>query len=193
MVIYEILLISVGLSLDVFAYALYKGAMMPEVSKGSLVKMCGIFTAWQMTSLVVGNLITNIHILGIQFSADRAAGHWELLSILIFLGLGVYMIVKSRKKEIIVERKEERLELKQIMIWACITSVDAFLAGIGFGFFETDFVIMTVTVGIVTALNVILGVYTGYWLGCQAKNKILATGGWLLLIGGIELLIREIH
>lgn len=190
MAAFEILMISVGLSLDVFAYALYKGAMMPEIRKGPLIKICTIFTVWQMASLLLGNMITNISM--IKTSAGRAAVHWRILSVIIFVGLGLYMIVKAGKQTVIIERKNGTVGVRQIAIWACITSIDAFLAGIGFGFFQTDFFFTTVSVGIVTALSVIVGIYAGYWMGCQSKNKIVTLGGCILLIGGIELLIRGI-
>ncbi|GAA0805890.1 hypothetical protein DWX43_20745 [Clostridium sp. AF19-22AC] len=191
MVLFEILMISVGLSLDVFAYALYKGAMLPEIRKSSLIKIGGVFTVWQMASLLLGNMITNIPM--IKAPAGRAAVHWRYLSVIIFLGLGLYMICKAGRQKVVIEKMEEHVELKQIAIWACITSIDAFLAGIGFGFFQTDFLITIITVGMVTAVSVVAGLYAGYWLGCQFKNKIVILGGGILLIGGIELLIRGIN
>lgn len=186
----EILMISVGLSLDVFAYALYKGAMMPGIHKPALIKIGCIFTLWQMASLLLGNMITNIPMVK---AAEKVAARWHFLSILIFSGLGLYMIFKGRRHQTIIEHKDDKVEIGQIAVWACITSMDAFLAGIGFGLFRTNFLITVITVGIVTAVSVILGIYAGYWMGCQAINKIVTLGGCILLIGGIELLIRGIN
>ena len=56
----EIILISIGLTMDVFAYALLKGAMMSEIRKMNLLKICSIFTFWQVISMILGNLLTNI-------------------------------------------------------------------------------------------------------------------------------------
>lgn len=190
MAVFEILMISVGLSLDVFAYALYKGAMMPVIRKSSLFKICSVFTVWQMASLLLGNMIANIPMLKIP--AGRAVIHWRILSVTIFEALGLYMIVKAGREKVIIERKDETMGVKQIAVWACITSVDAFLAGIGFGFFQADFFFTTISVGIVTVLSVIAGIYAGYWMGCQSKNKAVTLGGCILLIGGIELLLRGI-
>ena len=187
---FEILMISVGLSLDVFAYALYKGAMLPEIRKSSLVKIGAVFTVWQMASLLLGNLVTSIPVL--KVSAGRAALHWKIFSVIIFVGLGLYMIVKAGKQKVVIERKDDTVGIKQIAIWACITSVDAFLAGIGFGFFQADFFFTILSVGIVTALSVTAGIYAGYWMGCQSKNKAVTLGGCILLMGGIELLVRGI-
>lgn len=41
---YEILIVSVGLSLDVFTYALYKGAMLSKLDKKQILKMTLLFT-----------------------------------------------------------------------------------------------------------------------------------------------------
>lgn len=190
MILFEILIISIGLSLDVFAYALYKGAIMPEIRKSALIKISCVFTVWQMASLLLGNMITNIPLL--KASAEKAAAHWKYISVLIFACLGMYMILKGKRPQTIIEHKEEGVELKQVSVWACITSVDAFLAGIGFGLFRTNLTDTVFIIGIVTAASVILGIYAGYWMGCQSKNKIVALGGCILLIGGIELLIRGI-
>lgn len=184
----EILIIATGLSLDVFAYALCKGAMMPEIRKENMVKLCTVFTLWQVMSLILGNLVSEIPRIGKE--ADGVAAHWKYVSAAIFLCLGIYMIVKSCRQEVIEERKEEFISVKQIIVWACITSIDAFLAGIGFGLFETDFWLMVPIVGIVTLMAVILGVFTGYWAGCQAKSKAVTLGGCILLAGGVELIVR---
>lgn len=99
MVLFEILMISIGLSLDVFAYALYKGAMMPEIRKSALVKISCVFTVWQMASLLLGNMITNIPLL--KASAEKAAAHWKYISVLIFACLGMYMILNGKRHQTI--------------------------------------------------------------------------------------------
>ena len=53
----EIILIGAGLSLDVFAYALCRGAVVGEVDKKSLVILGGGFTLWNLISLTAGNFV----------------------------------------------------------------------------------------------------------------------------------------
>ena len=48
----EIILIGAGLSLDVFAYALCRGAVVGEIDKKSLVILGGGFTLWNLISLM---------------------------------------------------------------------------------------------------------------------------------------------
>lgn len=187
---FEILLIAVGLSLDVLAYGLYKGAMMPEVRPGTMVKLCTVFTVWQTLSILCGCLIGMIP--KVTAAAEGAAVRWQYVSAVIFWGLGIYMIAKARRRNRIIERKEEKIQIKQIMVLACITSIDAFIAGIGCGFLQTDVAAVVATVAVVTWLCVVVGVYGGYWLGCQFKNRVVALGGCILVLGGLELLLRRV-
>lgn len=187
----EIILISIGLTMDVFAYALLKGAMMSEIRKKNLLKICSIFTLWQVISMILGNLLTNI-----PFTAKLGmdVGHnSNTFSVLIFLGLGIYMIVKAIKEKPVEEKKEDVISIRQIVIWACITSIDSFIAGIGFGFLETDFLLLVLVIGIVTLVLVIIGMYIGYWMGCQFRRTAVTIGGCILLFGALELVIRTLY
>ena len=57
---YEILIVSVGLSLDVLTYALYKGAMLSKLDKKQILKMTLLFTGWQSGAMLLGSLISEI-------------------------------------------------------------------------------------------------------------------------------------
>lgn len=187
----EIILISIGLTMDVFAYALSKGAMMSEIRKKNLLKICSIFTFWQVISMILGNLLTNIPFtakLGMDVGHDS-----NTFSVLIFLGLGIYMIVKAIKEKPVEEKKDEIISAKQIVVWACITSIDAFIAGIGFGFLETDFLLLVFIIGITTISMVIIGMYIGYWMGCQFRRTAVTIGGCILLFGAVEFIIRTLY
>ena len=160
----EIILISIGLTMDVFAYALLTGAMMSEIRKKNLLKM----------GMDVGH-------------------NSNTFSVLIFLGLGIYMIVKAIKEKPVEEKKDEIISAKQIIVWACITSIDAFIAGIGFGFLETDFLLLVFIIGITTIVMVIIGMYIGYWMGCQFRRTAVTIGGCILLFGAVEFIIRTLY
>ena len=114
----------------------------------------------------------------------------KYISFAIFLGLGIYLIIKAARGKEIEERKAERLESRQFAMWMAITSLDVFIAGIGFGFLDTVFFKTFIVILLITPVSVIAGLYAGWWAGCQARKKIVAVGGCLLLIGGLELLIR---
>lgn len=184
----EIILIGAGLPLDVFAYALCRGAVVGEIDKKSLVILGGGFTLWNLISLTAGNFVAKIPV--VSKNAEYAANDWKYISVAIFLGLGIYLIIKAARGKEIEERKAERLESRQFAMWMAITSLDVFIAGIGFGFLDTVFFKTFIVILLITPVSVIAGLYAGWWAGCQARKKIVAVGGCLLLIGGIELLIR---
>ena len=184
----EILLIGAGLSLDVLAYALCRGAVIAEVSKKNLAKMCAMFLIWNLISLTAGNLLTEIPLF--KQEAGKASQLSNYMSVLIFVGLGIYLIVKAVREKMVEEHKIEHFEFRKLAVWTAITSVDVFLAGIGFGFQETAFFKTMIALLVFTPISVVAGVYIGYWAGCQARRKIVTAGGCLLLLGAAELLLR---
>lgn len=183
-------LIAVGLSLDVFAYCLYKGAMVSEINKKEFVKMILIFTGFQTGMLLVGNLITWIPAIHkIYASANRI---WMVVAALMFFGLGIMMIIKSftKRKNKISERKEDTYDYRVIVLWAFITSLDALIAGVGFGFLGLGLIGAALVLASITALSAVVGMFCGYRLGCGPMNKFVTVGGCLVLIGGADILVK---
>ncbi len=186
----EILLIVTGLSLDVFAYALYKGAMLSEIKKGNIVKFCLIFSAWQVGGLLLGNLITLIPFLTATHEAAKQI--WRIAAAVIFLGIGLYMIIRAGRREEIIERKEDQFHFRQLALWACITSVDAIFAGVGFAFLDTKLLFTALITAFTTIIAVLVGILCGYRLGCGVKNRAVTIGGCILLIAALDVAIRYI-
>ena len=73
---------------------------------------------------------------------------------------------------------------------ALITSVDAFLAGIGMGFLEAQMIHQSLTIFPITVLSVIGGVYVGYRLGTVHNSQAYLAGGALFLIAGVDVVIQ---
>ena len=71
-----------------------------------------------------------------------------------------------------------------------ITSVDAFLAGIGMGFLEAQMIHQSLTIFPITVLSVIGGVYVGYRLGTVHNSQAYLAGGALFLIAGVDVVIQ---
>lgn len=187
--IIDILMISIGLSFDVFAVTTVEGAMLAKVEKKKLGIMCVIFCLWQLVAVLLGNLITLIPLF--QDSASGLQFLWNIISAVIFFAMASFMIYKGWRKEDIFERREE-INFKNVCVTALIVSLDAFFAGIGFGFLNAELLIVGVAIELVTILFVILGVYTGYRLGYEQKTKALLIGGVILLIASIDIVFRFI-
>ena len=52
--IWEILLTAAGLSLDVYAVCICKGAVIGRIDGKKLTQMCIVFSAWQVCALLAG-------------------------------------------------------------------------------------------------------------------------------------------
>ena len=104
----EIILIGAGLSLDVFAYAVCSGAVVGEVDKKSLVILGGGFTLWNLISLTAGNFVAKIPV--VSKNVEYAANDWKYISVAIFLGLGIYLIIKAARGKEIEEEYLSSLE-----------------------------------------------------------------------------------
>lgn len=187
---WQAIVVSIGLSLDVFAYCLYKGAMISEIRVGCFARMAAIFTGFQMGMMIVGCAITRIPaITQIYRSASLV---WEILAAIAFFVIGVGMILRSLRKrhEKIEERKQDQYNYRVIVFWAFITSIDSLIAGIGFGFLGFRLLAVTLLIGIVTAASAIAGLLCGYRLGCGPRNWLITIGGCIVLIGGVDVLIN---
>ena len=93
----ELLIVSVGLSIDVFVAVAYMGAGFSKIRWKNLVLLSVLFGGIQLGVLVLGNLITLLPLLSIT-RTKTAADRWEGLTVLIFAALGIYMIPKESVK-----------------------------------------------------------------------------------------------
>jgi manganese efflux pump family protein len=185
--IFEILLISIGLSFDVFAVTIVEGAMLAKVEKKKLAIMCAIFCLWQFVAVMAGNLLTLIPVFQKTFFGIRVL--WTFVSTVIFFALAAFMFYKAWRKEDIFEQSKE-ISYKHVCITALIVSLDAFFAGIGFGFLDAELLMVGLVLELVTVLFVILGIMTGYRLGCEQRPKVLYLGATCILLASIEVTVR---
>lgn len=185
----EIIWLSVGLSLDIFAIMVCKGAVISKIPLKQVFKTCAIFSVWQVFALVIGNLISNLPKLASKsLQLAYALGY---ISALIFAIIGVIMIYKGLKKKPVVEKREDNFFVKILCFWALLTSIDSFFAGIGFGFLKTKLLLEGLTIFATTILVVILGLYTGYRFGFEHKNKAYILGGIILIAGSLNILAKN--
>ena len=98
----EILIISIGLSLDVYAVVVCQGAVLLKIEKTKLLKMSLFFCAWQVVAVAIGHAVTLIPYLA--DIAKNVSYIGEFISVIIFTVIGVYMLYKAWKNEGILER-----------------------------------------------------------------------------------------
>ena len=189
MSVVEILLVSVGLSIDAFVAVAYIGAGFSKIQIKNMVGLCFLFGGMQLGTLLIGNLITLLPMFSWAHAQDMADS-WEGLTVLIFAGLGIYMICKGIKRENVLERRQDTIDWKTTTILSSLTSIDAFFAGVGLGFLDTEMICQALTLFPVTVLEVIFGIIVGYRLGLKHNRHAYWIGGALLLISSVDVLLH---
>ena len=185
---YEIFIVSVGLSLDVFTYAVYKGAMLSRLDKKQILKMTLLFTAWQSGAMFLGSLISEIPYIAMNY--QRTEKLFRAVSAVIFFLIAVWLIVRAVHMRDPLERREDIFAWKQLCVWAMLTSVDSFLTGIGMGFLNTRVTLQMIQLAIMAAIAVVTGIYTGYRIGCRGRSRVLISGAMIFLLVGIDVMFR---
>ena len=89
----EILIISIGLSLDVYAVVVCQGAVLLNIEKSKLLKMSLFFCAWQVAAVAIGHTVTLIPYLA--DIAHNVSYIGESISVIIFTVMGAYMLYKA--------------------------------------------------------------------------------------------------
>ena len=187
----EIVLITIGMSLDTFAAVESQGALVAKLEKKRLSMAVTVIALWQTIALLIGSfLVTLLNQYDTQLSGEAFIG--RILAILILFGMGLRMFVKAWRNERIVEKREDGLDIKKTFFSIAKGTIFTILTGIAFAFLEADIKAVLIMIICVTIAMVIIGLYTGYRLGFEQKSKAYIGGGALLIAAGIDVIVRYI-
>ena len=187
----EIVLITIGMSLDTFAAVECQGALVAKLEKKRLSMAVTVIALWQTIALLIGSfLVTLLNQYDTQLSGEAFIG--RILAILILFGMGLRMFVKAWRNERIVEKREDGLDIKKTFFSIAKGTIFTILTRIAFAFLEADIKAVLIMIICVTIAMVIIGLYTGYRLGFEQKSKAYIGGGALLIAAGIDVIVRYI-
>jgi putative Mn2+ efflux pump MntP len=181
----EIFLTGIALAMDAFAVSICKGIKMPKLRKSHIVIIAVFFGGFQMLMPLIGWL------LGSQFVQYISKfDHWIAFALLAFIG--VKMAIESFKHE---EEEcckcDSKLDLKELVVLAIATSIDALAVGITFALYPDINILPSISIiGIVTFIICAGGVVIGHKFGAKFKSKAELLGGIVLVIIGLKLLIE---
>ena len=187
MTLLEIFLIGIGLSMDAFAVAIWKGLAMPNrVDKKGALLIALYFGVFQAVMPTLGWL------LGSQFAryVTRLAP-W--IAFILLAWIGGNMIRESLSKE---EREEEEtgsVSHKELLVLAVATSIDALAVGVTFSMLElaVSIAVAVILIGCTTFVISLAGVYVGNVFGAKYKSKAEFVGGAILILIGVKILLER--
>lgn len=183
----ETILVTLGISLDIFAAMACKGAQLSKIEKKPLVILCVLFAVWQAAALYIGSacgMFLRLRDLNPQ------GGATEIIAVVIFGVLGILMIRKAWKNETILEHRDDRYAWKGLIARLALISIGTLAIGAALGFLGTARAVLLIAVSAATVVVVIAGLYVGYHFGYEQKTKAYAIGGVMLLVGAVDTVFR---
>ena len=202
----ELFFLAIGLSMDAFAVALCAGLNMIKINIKKALIIGLYFGMFQFAMPLIGYLVARLF-------ADMITtyDHWIAFILLAFLG--AKMMIASFKKEGCADRncpdgvcgdracpgggkphsKEVSINPAQMLPLAIATSIDALAVGVSFAFLRVTIMPAVLFIGITTFLLSLAGVKIGNVFGALFKSKAEFTGGVILVLIGIKILLEHLN
>ncbi|MCH3916868.1 MAG: manganese efflux pump MntP family protein [Spirochaetia bacterium] len=181
----ELILIAIGLSMDAFATSICKGLCMKKINYGQTFIIALFFGGFQALMPLLG------WFLGSRLqSIISTYDHWVVFALLSFIGIRMIRESLAKDKE---ENCTVRLDLKELLMLAIATSIDALAVGIGLALLPgMDITRAILVIGFITFAISFVGVMIGNRFGTRFKNKAETAGGILLVLIGLKILLQHL-
>ena len=179
----DLAIIAVGVSMDAFAVSVCKGLSVQTVRPVHILKTGLWFGGFQALMPLIG------YFLGVSF-ADLVSevDHWIAF---ILLGLiGANMVKDSFEADSC--NVDPDFSFRTMLVMAIATSIDALAVGVSFAFLKVDIWMAVLLIGLTTAAFSGAGVFIGNAFGCRYKSKAELTGGIILILMGLKILLTHL-
>ena len=180
--ILESMLLAASLCADCFAVSTCSSVTLKGISWRKILPIAFVFGVVQTALMALGWLFGDIFVGHIHKIAS-------LIGFLLLLYVGGSMILEAVKNE---DEARDLNGLKNVVIGAVATSIDAFAVGVSLsmGFVPLDKMMMNLTaVFVVTMLSVIGGMFGGQRIGQKFGRPAEIIGGCVLILIGLNILL----
>lgn len=186
MYLWEEIIVSIGVALEIFAVAMIKGANQEQLPAHMFLEISLFCGGIETVLLFVGTLVVSFPVKFIHNKELLIYNRWIAASILV--GLGVKGLSQIKEKIHIEEQRETRLSCKQMIVWVFQSGKIVLWLGIVLALLNT------ITTGIwLVWMLVSLAIGLGLWLGERIGSgyKVIADGisGIILLGMGLKVAV----
>lgn len=182
----ELFLVAVGLSMDAFAVAICKGLGMKRLDIGQALVIALFFGGFQALMPAIGWL------LGSQFAhIVEPIDHWIAFALLAFIG-GKMLVDALHGDEEEEAASDASLDLRELVMLAIATSIDALAVGVTFAFLQMDIVFPVLFIGVTTFVLSFAGVAIGHQFGSRWEKPSAIAGGVVLILIGCKILLEHL-
>ena len=186
--------VAISLSMDAFAVSICRGLQMKNgINIRHMLIIAAAFGGFQGLMPAIG------YVLGKQFEQFiEPVDHWVAFVLLGLLGgkMILDVIVEMRNSEDDACECCQGLNVKQLLIMAVATSIDALAVGITLPTIGVQTNLQALTsalmIGIITFAICTLGVAIGNRFGARFKNKASVAGGVVLMLVGTKILLEHL-
>ena len=184
----ELFLIGVGLSVDAFAVSICQGLSMTKIKWGHALTVGLYFGGFQALMPFTGWM------LGSQFAGRiQQYDHWVAFVLLVLIGGNMIREALSGEED---EAEDAAigagLDHKKLFLMAIATSIDALAVGVTFAFLDIAILPAIGIIGTTTFFISVAGVAVGCWFGARYKKRAEITGGVILVLLGVKILLEHL-
>ena len=183
----ELFLIGVGLSMDAFAVSICKGLGMSRLNMRQAAVISLFFGGFQALMPLIG------WALGSQLTDFiTPIDHWIAFGLLAFVGGKMLWDAFHEDDEDEGVQTDEKLDLKELLMLAIATSIDALAVGITFAFLQVAIVPSIAIIGLTTFVISFAGVAVGHFFGARFEKPATIVGGVVLILIGVKILLEHL-
>ena len=190
--LFSLILLALGVSMDAFAVSVCKGLAMKKATLKDGLICGGWFGSFQALMPLAGYFLGRLFVDKIE-----AVDHWVAFGLLALIGVNMLRDVFSKDCDC-CEDQDADLSVKTMFIMAVATSIDAMAVGISLSMDNVpvtgsgNIFVAVLLIGATTFALSAVGVKLGNVFGSRFEKKAQFTGGAILILLGLKILIEGI-
>ncbi|MCD7807084.1 MAG: manganese efflux pump MntP family protein [Lachnospiraceae bacterium] len=182
-------MLGVGLAMDAFSVSMANGLNEPQMKKGKMIGIAGVFGFFQALMPMIGWIC--VHTIAQYFEAFEKMIPWIALILLVYIG-GKMLLdgIRSKGEEI---QESPGLGFGALFLQGIATSIDAL--SVGFTIADYNWVMALAAALIIAAVTFVIcmvGLEIGEKFGTKLSNKAQILGGVILIAIGLEIFITGV-
>lgn len=179
-------LLGIGLAMDAFSVSLANGLNEPDMKKGKMCAVAGVFAVFQAIMPLTGWVC--VHTIVRYFRAFEKCIPWIALALLGYIG-GKMLLEAFRGGE---EEEHPGVGFKALMVQGVATSIDAL--SVGFTIADYDLFSAVLAAAIIAAVTFVIcfaGLEIGEKAGTRLSGRAGILGGVILIFIGVEIFVTS--
>ncbi len=180
----ELILLSLGLAFDAFAVSIVSGTRPDVDNPKARFRLSFHFGLFQLIMPIIGWFV------GIQIAFWFASiDHWIAFVILAYIG---YRMINESNENEDDDIRNNPSKGKNLILLSVATSIDALAVGFSLAMLKIDVLLPALCIGVITGLLSLIGIYIGKYFGKKFSKYAKITGGFILIIIGIKIVVEHI-